>query len=66
MAWCDSFEKNFDSSLKALNKFKDDLKTQPELPEITRKRCTLYLELLQAELEEITLNFKLLSREDSN
>lgn len=55
--WCESWEKNFDSSLKALNKFKDDLKGRPQLPNITEKRCSIYLELLSAELEEIKARF---------
>jgi hypothetical protein len=56
--WCESWEKNFDSTLKSLNKFKDDLKNRPRnLTDLTEKRCSLYLELLMVELEEIKINF---------
>jgi hypothetical protein len=56
--WCESWEKNFDSTLKALNKFKDDLKEKPELPQITEKRFSIYLDLLQAEIEELKTRFQ--------
>lgn len=55
--WCESWEKNFDSSLKVLNKFKDDLKDRPTLPMITEKRFVLYLDLISAELDEIKVRF---------
>jgi hypothetical protein len=55
--WCESWEKNFDSSYKALSKFKDDLKDRPVLNSITEKRFTIYLDLLSAELEEIKSRF---------
>lgn len=62
--WCESWEKNFEATLKAMNKFKDDLKSQPDLPGITSKRCYLYLELLFTELEEIKSNFKYTKAEE--
>ena len=55
--WCESWEKNFDSTLKAINKFKDDLKTKPNLPDITRKRFWFQLQLLTLEIAEIEENF---------
>lgn len=55
--WRDSWEKNFDSSLKALNKFKDDLKDRPSLPKITERKFMIYLQLLKAEIEDIQERF---------
>lgn len=55
--WADSWEKNFDSSLKAVNRFKDDVKTKPELPEIVRNKYLLYLDLLSAEIADIRHRF---------
>lgn len=55
--WCDSWEKNFDSSLKALNKFKDDIKDKPHLSPITERRYALYLDLLEAEIQDLKSRF---------
>ena len=55
--WCESWEKNFDSTLKAINKFKDDMKARPELPNITQRRYWIQLQLLQMELKEIEERF---------
>lgn len=56
--WLESWEKNFDTTFKSLSKFKDDLKQKPSnLNSKTQKRCSLYLDLLIVELEELKENF---------
>ena len=52
--WCESWEKNFDSTFKAIGKFKDDLKTIPhDLNSKTQSRVKTYINLLMMELDEI-------------
>lgn len=52
--WCESWEKNFDSTFKAIGKFKDDLKQKPsDLNAKTQKRVKAYIDLLIMELDEI-------------
>jgi hypothetical protein len=56
--WCESWEKNFDTTIKALSKMKDDLKNKPSnLNYTTHRRFALHLELLAMEVEEMKENF---------
>lgn len=56
--WCESWEKNFDSTFKSVGKFKDDMKQKPSnLTGKTYKRCEAYVDLLIMELEEIKEQF---------
>ena len=52
--WCESWEKNFDATFKAVGKFKDDMKQKPSnLNSKTQKRVRTYIDLLIMELDEI-------------
>jgi hypothetical protein len=51
--WIANWEKNFDSTIKAVKKFKEDLLTKPTLSETTAKKYRLYLDLLDTELKEV-------------
>lgn len=63
--WCESWEKNFDSTFKAISKFKDDVKQKPSnLSTKTQNRVKTYLDLLIMELDEINDQFNI-KKEDN-
>jgi hypothetical protein len=51
--WITNWEKNFDATIKAVKKFKEDLLTKPTLSDTTAKKYRLYLDLLDTELQEV-------------
>lgn len=56
--WAENWDKNFETALKVLNKIKDEIKDKPNLESYTEKRFILQLELLLAEMEEISYRFQ--------
>lgn len=53
LEFCNTWEKNFDSSLKAIKKFKEDTGTRPLLTPTTEQKYEIQLNLLMLELTEM-------------
>lgn len=50
--WISNWEKNIDSTLKAIKKLREDLETNPKLTNSTTQKYHLYIRLLLAEIME--------------
>jgi hypothetical protein len=53
-----NWEKNFESSLKTVKKFKEDMKARPKLTPTTESKFETYLNVLILEITETLEQFK--------
>jgi hypothetical protein len=51
--WFSNWEKNFETTLKAVKKFREDLTTKPTFTLATAEKYRLYFRLLEAEMIEL-------------
>ena len=51
--WFSNWEKNFETGLKAIKKFREDMSSKPKFSTATAEKYRLYFRLLEAEIIEL-------------